>query len=952
MHMLSKYEQTGFSFNSVVMRQSGTLAVQSFLISFLKTVKNISFLIGCLFAVCSAAMAQTPTVSFVGASRTVAEAAGTVTISLSLSGTAPAPVSVEVFVSSANATAGTDFALSGTMVTFPANSTAVQSVTMTVTNDVAVEADEYLLLRLRNLTGVVAGATPAHLVQIVDNDKATPTPSAALSLSLLTSYRNPTAGSSEIVAYDKTSRRLFIANSVGRRLDIVNFANPAAPVSITAIDISALGNINSVAVQNGIVAIALEGLNPQGNGSIAFYDINGVFQKQVTAGAMPDMIGFSPNGRYVVTPNEGEPNSYSTGGVDPEGSVTIVDLAGGLAALTQANVTTVGFASLNGQRDALRAQGVRIYGRAGNVANGSTVAQDLEPEYAAFTPDSRFAYITLQENNAVLVIDLETKALAPNPIRPLGLKDHNMDRNTFDPTDQGGALTLQKQPVFGMYLPDAIASYAVGGQTFFVTANEGDARDYPGLTEEVRVGAAAYVLDPILFPNAADLKNNQLLGRLTVTNQAGDTDGDGDFDQIQVLGGRSFSILNVNGGLVYDSGDDFERYTRAAFPTLFNASNGNAVAVKDRSDNKGPEPEGVTTAEINGRQYAFITLERIGGVMVYDVTNPSAPTFVNYAINRQPVSNSATDDLGPEGIIYIPAADSPNGRSLLLLANEISNSVSVFQVNAPVTPLVLQTPVYDCTTRQITFQSTGGNGAPVEYRASGVRDWNTNPIAFVEPGVLADRNVSTITIMARQAGGMSVSLTFNFRQACVVAPATSLSLLAPTYNCATRQLTFFTAGGNGSPIEYQAAGVTGWTTNPVAFIESGVVTDPNATTITLMARQNGVMVSRVFNFRQACTSSARIGTADEVADLPAGLTLRTLGNPTTDDAVTVEIAGAAGQPLLLTVVSASGVSVDTKFVEQAGATERQTLRLGRGAGMYLIQASTPAKSRTVSVLKQ
>lgn len=912
--------------------------------------RKLSFITTCLLTLCTAAMAQT--VSFVGASRTVAENAGKVVINLSLNTSATATVSAQVFVSSGNAQGGPDYALDGTTVTFPANSTAPQSFTLTVIDDNVSEADEFIFLRLQNLTGVQMGATPTHLVQIIDNDKAVPVPSAALSMSLLTSYRNPTAGSSEIIAFDKASKRLFIANSVGRRLDIVNFANPAAPTSITAINISSLGNINSVAVLNGIVAVALEGLNPQADGSIAFFDINGNLQKQVTTGAMPDMIGFSPDGRFVVTPNEGEPDSYTTTGTDPEGSVTIVDISGGIAGLTQANVTTVSLTALNGQRDALRAAGVRLYGRAGNVANGSTVAQDLEPEYVAFTPDSRFAYITLQENNALLVVDLATKTLAPNPIRPLGLKNHNLDVNAFDPSDQGGALTLQKQPVFGMYQPDAIASYQVGGQTYFVTANEGDAREYTGLAEEVRVGAASYVLDPATFPNASDLKNNQLLGRLTVTNATGDTDGDGDFDQIHVLGGRSFSIWNSSGSLVYDSGDDFERYTRTSFPTLFNASNGNSVTVKDRSDNKGPEPEGVVTTEINGRQYAFITLERIGGVMVYDVTNPSAPQFVTFNINRVAPPNAATDDRGPEGIIYISAADSPNGQPLLLLANEISNSVSVFQVSAPTSAgLTLQTPLYNCATRQITFQSTGGNGSPVEYRAVGVTDWTTNPVAIIEAGVVGDQNNSIVTIMARQGNMMATPLVFNFRQACNGTPPPttpgSLSLLAPAYNCSTRQLTFASAGGNGSTIEYMAVGVTSWTTNPVAFIEAGVVGDQNNSTVTLMARQNGVVISRVFNFRQAC-ASARVASPET----SAGLTVRVLGNPTLHETVTVEVQGADNQPLVLNVVNEQGISIETRFVEHANATERQTLRLGRVPGLYLIQANTVDKSQTVKVIKQ
>jgi len=914
--------------------------------------RQIYFIIGCLLCLCTVIKAQT--VSFVGASRTVAENAGTVVLNLSLSASATATVSAQVFVSSGNAQNGTDYALSGTTVTFPANSTAPQSVTLTVTDDAASEADEFIFLRLQNLAGVLAGATPTHLIQIVDNDKPTPGPSSALSLSLLTSYRNPTAGSSEIIAFDKASKRLFIANSIGRRLDIVNFTNPSAPAAVASVDISALGNINSVDVRGGIVAVALEGLNPQANGSIAFFDINGNLQKQVTAGAMPDMIGFSPDGRYVVTPNEGEPNSYSTGGVDPEGSVTIVDISGGIAGLTQANVTTIGLASLNGQRDALRAAGVRIYGRSGNVANGSTVAQDLEPEYVAFTPDSRFAYVTLQENNALLVIDLDAKTLAPNPIRPLGLKNHNLDVNAFDPTDQGGALTLQKQPVFGMYQPDAIASYVIGGQTYFITANEGDARDYPGLNEEVRVGAAGYVLDPTAFPNAADLKNNQLLGRLTVTNATGDTDGDGDFDQIHVLGGRSFSIWNSSGSLLYDSGDDLERYTRESFPRLFNASNGNSVAVKDRSDNKGPEPEGVTIAEIGGRYYAFIGLERIGGVIVYDVTNPLAPQFTTFAINRNAVPNAATDDRGPEGVLYIAPADSPNGQGLVLLANEVSNSVSVFQVSTPVNSgLALQTPLYNCATRQLTFQSTSLIGAtiPIEYMAVGVTGWTTNPVATIESGLVLDPNTSTITLMARQGSINATPFVFNFRQFCNSAtPPTQpgpLALLAPQYNCATRELVFQTTGGNGSPVEYMAVGVTAWTTNPRATIELGVVSDRNNSTITMMARQNGQAVSQVFNFRQACGLS-RVGNVETNKEL----TVSVLGNPVVTESVTVQVQGADGQPLVMNVVNEQGVSVETHFVERAQVTERQTLRLGRIPGLYLIQVNTPSKSQTVKIIKQ
>jgi len=230
-------------------------------------------------------------------------------------------------------------------------------------------------------------------------------------------------------------------------------------------------------------------------------------------------------------------------------------------------------------------------------------------------------------------------------------------------------------------MPDAIASYTIGETTYLVTANEGDVREYDALEEEAKVGDADYLLDTTIFPNADLLKKNRNLGRLVVSNQTGDTDGDGDFDEIHVFGTRSFSIWNsATGLLVYDSGDDFERITAAdpVFGPLFNANNDNSN-FKNRSDNKGPEPEGVTVAEIDGRIYAFIALERIGGVMAYDVTTPSNPVFVSYNNNR--TVGSLAGDLGPEGIIYVKPADSPNQTGLIVMANEVSATISIYIIN-------------------------------------------------------------------------------------------------------------------------------------------------------------------------------------------------------------------------------------------------------------------------------
>lgn len=266
----------------------------------------------------------------------------------------------------------------------------------------------------------------------------------------------------------------------------------------------------------------------------------------------------------------------------------------------------------------------------------------------------------------------------PNLVK-LGIIEFNqsngLDASDRDGTGNTGRINIQNWPVFGLYQPDAIANFTANGQTYLITANEGDARDYPGFNEEVRVGSNNYRLDPTAFPNAAELKQDAALGRLTVSNARGDLDRDGDFDRIEVFGSRSFSIRDTNGNLVFDSGDQFERITAAAVPQLFN-SNGDPATFDTRSDNKGPEPEGVTIGVVNGRTYAFIGLERTGGVMVYEVTNPRQPVFVEYV--------SVAADIAPEGVTFISAERSPNGRPLLVVTNEVSNTTAIFEFTPPV----------------------------------------------------------------------------------------------------------------------------------------------------------------------------------------------------------------------------------------------------------------------------
>ncbi|MDT0634799.1 choice-of-anchor I family protein [Spectribacter hydrogenoxidans] len=322
----------------------------------------------------------------------------------------------------------------------------------------------------------------------------------------------------------------------------------------------------------------------------------------------------------------------------------------------------------------------------------SSVAQDLEPEYIAVSPDGNKAWVTLQENNAVAQIDIATASV--DALIALGFKDHSIPGNELDAGNNDDRVNIRSWPLMGMYMPDAIASFEVGGQTYYVTANEGDAREYDALVEEVKVEDVG--IDPDIFADAAFLEDDVNVGDInTSIAQIGDvdTDGDGLLDDIRVFGARSFSIWAADGTRVFDSGSDFAVETANRYGLDFN--NDNAESDGDgRSDNKGSEPEAVTVAEFNGRQYAFIGLERIGGIMVYDVTNPASPTFVHYDNNRNfaidiedeiddgGLAAGAAGDLGPESIVFIPAADSPLGDGVPLLAvgNEVSGTTTIYRV--------------------------------------------------------------------------------------------------------------------------------------------------------------------------------------------------------------------------------------------------------------------------------
>jgi hypothetical protein len=297
------------------------------------------------------------------------------------------------------------------------------------------------------------------------------------------------------------------------------------------------------------------------------------------------------------------------------------------------------------------------------------VAQDLEPEYIAVSSDSSTAWVVLQENNAVAVIDLTTNSVTA--IAALGFKDHRQAGNQLDPSNRDDGINIDNWPVYGMYQPDAIAAYEVEGTTYLLTANEGDARDYDGFSEEARMGDLT--LDATVFPTAT-LQADENLGRLKTTTEMGNLDGDPEYEALYAYGARSFSIWDGSGNLVFDSGDQIEHLTAALDAERFN-SQGAAGSFDSRSDDKGAEPEGVTKGVVNGRTYAFIGLERIGGIMVYDVSEPTAPAFVQYL-------PPADGNVSPEGLTFIPANQSPTCSALLVVNYEVSGSTVVYQVGA------------------------------------------------------------------------------------------------------------------------------------------------------------------------------------------------------------------------------------------------------------------------------
>jgi len=574
---------------------------------------------------------------------------------------------------------------------------------------------------LRDLGIVCAEVTKA------ENTSATGT----LTLSLIDSYvsgNDFATSSAEIVSYDECSDRLYVVNAEDASIDVLSLAAAnSAPSKLSNIDLAAaataagieIGAANSVSAKQGLVAVAIEAATKQDAGLIALYrsdtlELIGTY----TAGALPDMVALSNDARFILTANEGEPSGdYSN---DPEGSVTIVDLNKGFGA-DNAKVSQVSFVDFNtgGSRAEDVPADVRLAGPA-----GTSVAQDLEPEYLTLNTDGDTAWVAMQENNAIAIIDVASASVTA--IKGLGVKSWSVaSGNELDASnkDAGTGEFASYDQLVGLYMPDTISSIEINGATYILSANEGDGREYIyettqetceaashtwdgddstgtadysvveddciSFTDETRGGDIADLVDDA-HPQKAALSDNDYLKRLKLTNEVTSYAAT---DNLVAFGARSFSIWNATGELVYDSGDVIAKKVFEVEPTHFNSTNDEGNSGDSRSDDKGVEPEALETAKIGDRYFAFVGLERQGGVMVFDITDPAAPEFQSYLNNRDftesvctevdgdecdnDTYNTAAGDLGPESIDYFTRGSA----HYIAVGNEVSGTTTVFEIS-------------------------------------------------------------------------------------------------------------------------------------------------------------------------------------------------------------------------------------------------------------------------------
>lgn len=663
-------------------------------------------------------------------------------------------------------------------------------------------------LHRRALAPLAAAALLAPLVALSAAHAAVPVhtdsaPDATVSLDVLGTFSTGVFDESaaEIVAFHAATDRTFVVNAQSGAIDVLDASDPATPTKIDTIDASDAAEIGAGAVANslairpdGLIVAAIEAPTKTDTGWLLFVDAATLeILGTVEVGALPDMVTVTKDGTRAVVANEGEPADDFT--TDPEGSVGVVDLPSGLAAPAQEAVRTATFHDFEAGGSKTLDPAVRVFGPTPEA--GNPVSRNLEPEYVAIEPDGSTAYVALQEANAVAVVDLATATVSH--IWPLGAQDHSIPGQGLDPSDRDGGVNIGTWPVKGLYMPDGINAYQAKGATYLVTANEGDAREWGDYVEPSRVKDLGKKGLPGICAGSPlnDVKGDAALGRLNVSTASGLDEAGTCYDELYSFGSRSFSIWTTDGTQVFDSGDDFERTVTRVVPEYFN-SNHSESNLEGRSDDKGPEPENLTIGSVGDRTYAFIGLERVGGVMVYDITDPEDAAYVTY-VNHRDFAVSAEDgikdaadpaaflasagDLGPEGLTFVGAADSPTGEPLVIVGNEVSGSTTFFGVTDLTEPEPTPLAV---TLDTATVQAGGTLSGDIAGAAAGEQLALT---LFSDPVALG-------TVTASPTGTATFSVTV---PASVPAGLHTLQVAGPS-GTATANVTVTAApvGGSGS----------------------------------------------------------------------------------------------------------------------------------------------------------
>ncbi|AJI79296.1 choice-of-anchor I family protein [Corynebacterium singulare] len=544
----------------------------------------------------------------------------------------------------------------------------------------------------------VSLAVPAASAKIVDSVIEHSVANASLKVSPIGTYESGVykESAAEIVAFHPATKRILTVNAHAGEIDVLDASDPTTLTRISSISAGEGKEINSVAVRpDGLAVAAVQQADKTEEGEALFFNVaaenlESAELGRVTVGALPDNVHITADGSYALVANEGEPSNelnaegtdYAT---DPEGSVSVIKLPESVEAPTEADARVADFKAFDGQD---LPEGVRVFGPS---AHESKPSIDFEPEYIS-SQDGK-AFVTLQEANAIAIVDIESATV--EKILPAHIADHSTV--PLDTSNKDDKAELRTVPVKGLSMPDSIGAFTAGGQTYFATANEGDAREWgvkekdggSGVyTDEVELGdlvEEGKVCEGALGDvSLEDLADKKQAGNLKLTNASGWNEEKGCFDELYAYGSRSFSIYDANGTVVFDSGAQFEQITAELNkPGVFhhNADNEGAE-FDDRSDNKGPEPEALVIGKVGERTYAFIGAERVGGIFVYDVTDPANASFVTYVNNRDFSTDEFADagDLGPEGFAFVDKADSPNGDYLLIVGNEVSGTTTVYSV--------------------------------------------------------------------------------------------------------------------------------------------------------------------------------------------------------------------------------------------------------------------------------